>query len=117
MSRAAQAPTSTRPRESPQAGKTGLTRLTRFRRSVTRPGSDLLGSNADRVPDGLELEEGRDLPRALVVGRTADDALDVLGGQPLELGDVPVSASDVDRVHVHVPREPRRQLLVQARDD
>ena len=43
-------------------------------------------SEADRVPDGLQLEEGRDLPRALRVGRRADDALDVLGRGALELG-------------------------------
>ena len=49
-------------------------------------------SDADRVPDGLQLEEAGDLPRALVVGRAADDALDVLGREPLELRDVAVGA-------------------------
>ena len=38
------------------------------------------------MPDGLELEEGRDLPGALIVGGAAHDALDVLGGEALELG-------------------------------
>ena len=42
--------------------------------------------DADRVPDGLQLEEGGDLPRALAVGAAAHDALDVVGGEPLELG-------------------------------
>ena len=43
----------------------------------------------DRVPDGLQLEERLDLPRALRVGRRADDALDVVRGQPLELRESP----------------------------
>ena len=41
------------------------------------------------MPDRLELEERLDLPRALRVGRRAHDALDVLRGEPLELGVVP----------------------------
>jgi hypothetical protein len=36
-------------------------------------------SQADRVPDGLQLEEGGDLPRALRVGVRPHDPLDVLG--------------------------------------
>ena len=40
----------------------------------------------DRVPDGLQLEEARDRPRALLVRAAVDDPLDVVGGQPLELG-------------------------------
>ena len=36
------------------------------------------------MPDGLELEERRDLPRALLAAG-ADDALDVVGGEHLEL--------------------------------
>ena len=38
------------------------------------------------------------------VGGAVDDALDVLGGEPLELGREAVGAGDVDRVHVHVRR-------------
>ena len=41
---------------------------------------------ADRVPDGLELEERGDLPRALRVRVASDDALHVVGGRTLELG-------------------------------
>ena len=63
-----------------------------------------------RVPDGLQLEEGGDLPRALRVGTAADDALDVVGREPLELGASPLGAGEVDRVHVHVRGEPRREL-------
>src|SRR6185437_10780426 len=74
-------------------------------------------SDADRVPDGLELEEAGDLPRALVVGRAAHHALDVLGREPLELRDLAIGARDVDRVHIHVPGEPWRELLTQAGED
>ena len=49
-------------------------------------------------------------PRALPVGRAADDALDVVGREPLELGGVAVGAGEVERVHVHVRGEDRRQL-------
>ena len=46
------------------------------------PGARLL---PDRVPDGLELEEARDRPGALLVRGAVDDPLDVVGREPLEL--------------------------------
>src|SRR5712692_3478566 len=67
-------------------------------------------SRADRIPHGLQLEEGGDLPRALAVGGAANDAFDVLGGQLLELGREAVGAGDVEGVHVHVPGEPGGKL-------
>src|SRR4029079_4575868 len=39
------------------------------------------GLNADWVPNGLELEEGRHVPRRLPV-LVRDNALDVVGGDP-----------------------------------
>jgi alpha,alpha-trehalase len=50
------------------------------------------------VPDRLELEEARDLVRALDVPAAEDDALDVVGGGALELG-------------VHGSGVPRRRYL------
>ena len=44
------------------------------------------------------------------VGGAVDDALDVLGGELLELGREPVGARHVDRVDVHVRGEPGREL-------
>ncbi len=41
--------------------------------------------DAYRVPDRLQLEEVGDVPRALVVRLAAHDALDVLGGEALQL--------------------------------
>src|SRR5919197_1192618 len=74
-------------------------------------------SDAYWVPDRLELEEGQDLPRALGVGGAVDDALDVRGGGALELGDVAVRTGQVERVHVHVGREHRRELPLQTGED
>src|SRR2546421_3436622 len=73
--------------------------------------------DADRVPDGLQLEERLDLPRALVVRLPVYDALDVVGGEPLQLGARAVGAREVERVDVHVAGEPGRQLLLVARED
>src|SRR5215204_2017934 len=74
-------------------------------------------SDADRVPDRLQLEEVRDLVRALAVGPPAHNALYVLGSEPLELRQVAVGAADVERIHVHVPRQPRCELRAVAGDD
>ena len=49
------------------------------------------------MPHGLQLQEALDLPRALAVHRSADDSLDVLGGEPLELARVAVGAAEVER--------------------
>ena len=65
-----------------------------------------------RVPDRLELEEARDLVRALDVAARRHDALDVLGGGALELR---VAAVEVERVDVEVGGEVRRQLVAAAR--
>ena len=62
----------------PAASRQDLDRLERSER-VRR-------SDADRVPDGLQLEERRDLVQALRVGRAEDDALHVLGRGALEVG-------------------------------
>src|SRR5439155_1147512 len=51
-------------------------------------------SHPDRMPDRLELEERRDLVRALPVGTPADDPLYVLRTEPLELREVAVCAGD-----------------------
>ena len=61
-----------------------------------------LTSEADGVPDGLQLEERCGFPRALRVGGRVDDPLDVFGGEPLEFRAGPVGAGEVDRVDVHV---------------
>src|SRR5207248_453861 len=74
-------------------------------------------SHPDRMPDRLELEERRDLVRALPVGFAADDPLHVLRTEPLELREIAVGAGDVERDHVHMRRELRRELLAQAGDD
>src|SRR5436190_11062904 len=76
-----------------------------------------VGSGPDRVPDGLQLEEGRDLVERLRIGLADDDALHVLGGGALEVGAEPVRAGDVDRVHVHVRRKPRRDLRAEPGED
>ena len=81
------------------------------------PGHCADPTSADRVPDGLQLEEGGDLPRALLGRRAVDDALDVLGRELLELGREAVGAGDVDRVDVHVGREPRGELGALAGED
>src|SRR5918995_2278132 len=65
---------------------------------------------ADWMPDGLELEEGLDLPGALRIRLTPHDPLHVLGRRALELRRVAVSAGQVERVHVHVRSEPRCKL-------
>src|SRR5688572_21703249 len=78
-------------------------------------------SGAHRVPHCLELDEGRDLVRALglvverVGRRRVVDTLDVLSGELLDLGAEFVRhTGGVDRVHVHVPGEPRHELLGEA---
>src|SRR5437660_10007368 len=64
----------------------------------------------DRVPDGLELEKGGDLPRALNVRASMHDPLNVLCGGALELGKIPVGCREVDRIYVHVSGQPGREL-------
>src|SRR2546427_7508725 len=54
------------------------------------------------VPDGLELEERRDVVWALRVGATADDPLHVLRAELLELRSVAVGTGEIERGHVHV---------------
>src|SRR2546430_1617707 len=73
--------------------------------------------NAYWVPDGLELEEAGDLPGALTVGGAVDDPLHVGGRRALELGDVAVGTRQVERVDVHVRREHRCELALQAGED
>ena len=93
-------------------------RRARSGRRSTRPAAEAQRlSEPDRVPDRLRLEEAVDLPRALRVGRRADDALDVLRREPHEVGRVAVRAGEVDRVHVHVPGEPGRELVARAGED
>src|SRR5580765_5699934 len=70
--------------------------------------------DAYRMPDGFELEEGGDLPRALAVWGAVDDPLHVLRGELLELRSLAVGAREVEGVDVHVPREPGAQLLAVA---
>src|SRR3954452_12118846 len=72
--------------------------------------------DAYRMPDGFELEEGRDLPRALVVRGASDDTLHVLRGELFELLALPVRAREIERVDVHVPGEPRRELVALTRE-
>src|SRR5207247_5089302 len=74
-------------------------------------------SEADRVPDGLELEKRLDLPGALGLGRRANDPFDVFSGELLELAGRPVCAGEVDGVHVHVPGEPGRKLVAEAGEE
>ena len=69
------------------------------------------------MPDGLELQERLDLGRALLVGGRANDPLDVLGGQPLELRGVSRDTRHIDRVDVHVPCEPGSELVSESRED
>src|SRR5438094_837320 len=64
----------------------------------------------DRMPYGLHLQERGDLPWALPIGPAANDSLDVLCREPLELRRLAVGAGEVERVHVHVPREPGGEL-------
>src|SRR4051794_36407571 len=73
--------------------------------------------DADRMPDGLQLEERRDLPRALLVRGAVDDPLHVLCGQLLELLGLTVRTREVDRVDVHVPGKPGRELFPVAREE
>src|SRR5688572_22010723 len=79
--------------------------------------SVLLSSHAYRMPDGLELEERGDVVGALAVGLATHDALHVLRAKTLELRDIPVATGQVERGHIHVRREPGRQLLPQPRED
>src|SRR5919197_2533656 len=72
---------------------------------------------ADRVPDGLELQEGGDVPRALSVRVPSHDPLDVLGRGAFEISRCAVGSGEVERVDVHVRREPRRELLGMAGQD
>jgi len=65
------------------------------------------------VPDRLELEEGRDLPRALTLLRPAHDALHILGRRALELLRRLV---EVERVDVQVRGEVRRELAGAVRE-
>src|SRR4051812_25872275 len=67
--------------------------------------------DAYRMPDGFELEEGRDLPRALIVRGASDDALHVLRGELFELLALPVRTREIERVDVHVARKPGRELV------
>src|SRR3990172_11609697 len=53
------------------------------------------------VPDGLQLEKGADLPRALPVGRSVHDALDIVGSETLQLAGRPVGTAKIDPLHVH----------------
>src|SRR5690242_20058575 len=66
------------------------------------------------MPDGLELQESRDLPWALVIRSAMDDPLDVLRGKLFELLALPVGAGEIERVDVHVAGEPRCELLALA---
>src|SRR6266566_4421734 len=72
-------------------------------------------SDADRVPDGLCLDERREPARARVGGPVDVawnvDAFDVVGGRLLQRGARPgVGAGQVDRVDVAVRGQPRREL-------
>src|SRR5688572_4386396 len=73
--------------------------------------------DAYRVPDRLQLEEVGDVPRALVVRLAAHDALDVLGSEALQLLRLSVRAGEVDRVQVHVPGEPGRELVAMTGEE
>src|SRR5215207_2518583 len=75
------------------------------------------GSDADRVPHRLQLEERCDLVRALSAGPAPDHTLHVVGREPLELGDLSVRAGDVDGVHIDVTGEPRRELRLEPGED
>src|SRR5262245_12028106 len=68
----------------------------------------------DRVPDGLELEERGDLPRALRVRLAVHDALDVVRRRALEVRRAAVGAREVERVHIHMRGKPRRKLPAPA---
>src|SRR4051812_38604931 len=70
---------------------------------------------ADRVPHGFELQEARDLPWALDVGAAANDPLDVVGRELLELGRRAVGAAEIDRIHVHMRGERRCDVGTTAR--
>src|SRR5437867_5274241 len=72
---------------------------------------------ADRVPDGFQLEERCDLPRALGIRLPADDALDIVRGRALELGRAAVGTGEVEGVDVHVRREPGCELGAPAREE
>src|SRR5439155_15964508 len=83
------------------------------------PGSDDgSGSLAtDRMPYGLHLPARGDLPGALSVGPAANHSLDVLRREALELRRLAVGAGEIERVHVHVPREPGGELALVAGED
>src|SRR5207253_10555652 len=106
-------PGSTEVRRNPMSSETGAPISPALIRSTSVPTS----SHPDRVPDGLELEERRDLVGTLVIGLSADDPLHVLCAEPLELGDITVRAREVERDHIHVRRDRGRELATQARDD
>src|SRR5687768_13674471 len=69
------------------------------------------------MPDGLELEERGYVIRALAIRFPTHDALHVLRTKALELRDVAVATGEVERGHIHVRREPRRELLPEAGED
>src|SRR5688572_5081566 len=69
------------------------------------------------MPDGLELEERRDVVRALAIRVPAHDALHVLRTKTLERRRVSVTAGEIERGHVHMRRELRRELLPQSGED
>src|SRR6185369_10501693 len=74
------------------------------------------GLDADWVPNGLELEKGRYVPRRLSVP-VGDDALDVVRGKTLELLSLSLNSRQVERVHIHVRGEHRRELVLFPRED
>src|SRR5207253_8397662 len=106
-------PGSTEVRRNPMSSETGAP----ISPALIRSTSVATTSHPDRVPDGLELEEGGDLVGTLVIGPSAHDPLHVLRAEPLELGDIAVRASEVERDDVHVRRDRRRELATQAGDD
>src|SRR5207247_11253955 len=71
----------------------------------------------DRMPDGLQLEERGDLVRTLRIGPRPHDPLHVLCAEPLELRDIAVRPRDIEREHVHMRRDRRRELTTKYGDD
>ena len=74
-------------------------------------------SDTHRVPDSFQLQEAGDLPRALILGGASDDPFHVVGGQPLQLGHVPIRTGDVKRVHIHMRGQHRSELAVVAGEE